>query len=1377
MRLSNQPPSFAQPFTRMLAGLILGLGLWQTCLAESPLPSKMNFQHLLENKDITLGEVQAFYQDKQGFMWIGGGGGLIRYDGYNFTFIQETTQSGQKKNLGVVNGIYQDKEGLIWVSTRTGLYYYTPATERITPISDNPKDSLPISTTGTFEVTELTSGEILAPSTLGLFVVDKKTMTYTSITAKADTPNSLQGTRVPTVYQEPNGPLWVGSDQGLHKVDWASKTFTLIKPYADHPEEMAANSVTDIEPDRNGGLWLATYDGLIHYTPSTGKTLRYTPDPKNPNSIGGKDIATVMVDTTGVVWVASDGGGVSVFEKTPAYPEGRFTNHLAEAGRPGALNTSQVRVVYQDRIGDIWVGNYPSGINYFDRTSAAITSYAQEPNNPNSLPHSAILDIREDPQGNLWLGTDGGGLTYFNRSQNTFTHYKNDPNNPQSLGANAVLCQYLDADGTLWAGTWGGGVTQINPSTGRIQRLPFDLLSQKTEAISQSNRLNNAHVWSIKADKQNNLWMATHAGGLSKYDRKSQTYTHYSHINSDPNSISSGIIWDVLEDSKGRFWVGTGSGIDLLDRTTGQFTHFKPNPSDPKALSNPSVLILFEDSQKRLWFGTESGLNLLNPDNKTFTVYNERNGMNNAYIRAIVEDPKGQLWISTNNGISLLNPTTQSIKNYNRINGRLMGAFHTDAGIFSKKGEIIFGGVEGLRIFDIQNLQENTTAPPLAFTGLKIFADTQAVGENNFLKQSLNTQPNITFNYTQSMFQVEFAALNFRDSNKNQYAYKLEGFDKDWLQVGDQRSAKYTNLSPGHYTFKIKGSNNDGVWNEQGIALKIEQLPPPWKTWWAYTLYTLAALAALFGFIKQQQAKRRAVEEQNRQLEIKVSERTAELRSKNKDIQAMLENMPQGLFTIQPDETIHPEYSRALESIFDTTQIAGITAHQLLFQKANLGSDTHSAAVNAINAIIGESEMNFSFNQPLLVQEYSLDINTRKKYLALDWNPIIEDDTVTKLMVSVRDITQLKEMETQSLAQKRELDIISQLIKMSTEKMLGFEESALRYLHLNHEAIENTPQRNEDTLGLLFRNMHTIKGNCRTYGFSHLSDVVHEVESVYTALRNNPELEWNPHQLLNDLSCVHNALAEYTHIFKDVLGRGERDNSAHDGVWLSHAEIEKIEDYSTQGDLPGLQSYLGAIQSKPLTDVLVDVVASLSSIAGQLGKPTPVVRFDTAKIRIKNTRFEFMCDIFAHLLRNSVDHGIETAEERLRNGKAAQGEISVRALPVLNHLNIFISDDGRGLDLERLVKKGVERGAWPKQNPPNKQDIADLVFCSGISTKDTITDISGRGVGLDAVKKFVQAQGGNIQIVLNDVQNAPLGFTPFELVIQLPNSVFLEANN
>ncbi len=1338
------------------------------------IPDRISFQNLLANKDISMGEGRVVFQDSDGFIWLGGSNALIRYDGYDFKkmyLVVAGEKGSERVDIKFVQDIYQDSRGVVWVAGIGGIYRYDAGKDKLTSLKDNLDQALQISTVNIWRITEIHTGEMVASTLKGLIIIDPNTNDYTSIVPDGTKANWLTKERVNVTYGDPNsGDVWVGTEAGLEKVNWETKTFQLILPHPEAPDLASAQWVNDIVPDDQGRLWVATSNGLVNFDPETQATKRYVNDPSDRFSLSGNDIWKLQMGADGALWIASDGGGVSVFDKT----SGRFINHKNEPGRAGSLSSNQVRTVYEDRSGDIWAGTYPVGINFFDRSSAAITSYARESSNPNSLSHSSVLSVQEDKAGNLWLGTDGGGLNYFNRDLGEFTHFQHDPNDPVTISSNAVLCVYIDSKGLIWTGHWGGGMSSYDPREKKFTRYPFDDQRAVTTSVSTSKKLNSAHVWSIKEDKNGDMWIGTHNGGLSKYDRNSKIFTHYTMGGQNPEQeIASALVWSTFEDSNGQFWLATPSGLDLMDREKGTFTHYAEDPENPKSISNSNVLSVYEDSKNRLWVGTDAGLNLFDASTTSFTAYTKEDGFNDDTIRTILEDAEGKLWLSTNNGVSSFDPETKNIKNYNRESGRLVGGFNTESGVVSQKGEIVFGGVNGLRFYKPEKLTENTNIPPVVFTDFKIFADSVKVdGPEGILTKSINQTEVIELDYTKSMFVFNFSALNYRDPGKNQYAYKLEGFDEDWLYIGNQRQAKYTNLNAGKYVFRVKGSNNDGVWNEEGKSITVVQYPPPWKTWWAYTLYTLAVIGLLAWFVHAQRKKRKLVEEQNRILEQKVAERTAELRQKNNDIQAMLSNMPQGLFTVQEGGAIHPEYSAFLESIFETENIAERDAGELLFTGAKIGSDALNSAKEAMFAIIGEDEMNFDFNASLLVEEYSIDIGDTTKVLALDWNPIVEEDIVNKLMVSVRDVTILRQMESEAEEQKRQLDIISQLLNLPADKYLGFEESSAKYVQANREAVESTDKRDQDVIALLFRNMHTIKGNCRTFGFTHLSNVVHEVESTYSAMKASLEGDWDKAQLLSELDEVETALAEYAHVYRKVLGRGEDSGRRQDGFWMNSSAMQQIHEFVDTSQMAKLKVFLEKLQSKTVQQALVDIISSLSSIANQLDKEAPDVTVEAEGVAIKSAGYALMSDVFAHVLRNSVDHGLELPEERLGLGKPEQGKIDIHASVNDAMLDISVKDDGRGINLDALFKKGVELGRWQDGDSPSREDIAELIFASGVSTKEAVTSISGRGVGMDAVKQFLVEKGGKVTIKLDEGGDQTSSFAPFALVVSLPGDLF-----
>ena len=1362
-----------------LLSLICFLGMAATA---ADYPKKITFQNVMANKDFALGEVEALLQDHEGFMWLGGRNGLLRYDGYSFLSVAIKTGKAPPEDFQAVSQVidlFEDSRQQLWVATRAGLLRYDRDAEVLYKMAPQDGNVPAAYGAGARRVLEAPSGEIVVAGPNGMVIVDPETQNARAIAHSDDGNNGLINVVIHDLYLDPNNVFWLGTDVGITKFDWNSKQFSHFTPWPELPTSLPDNAVKVVDVHPNGELWAGVDKGIYRFDTKTEKFIkRYLKDDNDRFSIADNITRDIYIDRNGWVWTGSDVGGLSLYNAE----QDRFLRYQHEAGKKGSLSANSIRRIYEDTIGDVWVGTYPSGVNFYDRSTAAITVYKQEENPELGLLSDEIAAIVEDADGNLWLG--GGGITKFDRKKDTFTHYT--PGNGK-LKSTAIISGLVDSDGGLWFGTWAGSYHRYNPEQDIFEEMPFDG-SLARGGHKSSDVLNDSVVWDVYEDKRKNLWVGTHNGGLSRYDRATGQYTIYEE-NGTATGISNQLIWTSFEDSKNRFWIGTASGLNLMDRDAGTFKRYKTDDANPNSLVHNSVLSIFEDSQQRLWFGTDAGLHLYREETDDFMVFNTKDGFVDHGIRSIVEDKNGSLWLGTNNGVVMFNPDTKEVCNYKTYNGEKIGGFVTGSAITSRTGEIILGGRNGLRIFDVNKLGKNEHVPPVVLTDFRIFTKTVPInGPDKILTRVANQTDQIVLDYTKTMFSFSFSALNYRDPDKNQYAYKLEGFDKNWREVGNQRSALYTNLNAGNYLFKVRASNNDGVWNETGRSIQIKQLPPPWRTWWAHTIYALIVLAIIAQFIRSQRRKRKLVEEQNRILEVRVSERTSELRAKNNDIQAMLSNMRQGLFTVEANGQIHPEYSKHLEAIFETAQIAGSNAVELLFGNAKLGSNTLDQAKEAIGSIIGEDEMNYSFNAHLLPEEYEADFSTGSKFLALDWNPILEDDIIVKLMISVRDVTQLKQMESEAAAKKRELDIIGQLLNIPAKKYLAFAESAKNFIVENRSKIRANDSYDENVVALLFRNMHTIKGNCRTFGFTFFSDVVHEVESVYSALKTPSETPWQSDVLLNDLETVDAILAEYENVYYAVLGRGNNSSASRDteGFWADAEIVAKIRDciesinekhpeIQVAEDLAPITQIIDNALANPLPKVLADVVDSLPSIAEQLNKIPPQVNFTGQVVNIRNTEESLLGNIFAHILRNCVDHGLESPEERQAQGKAEQGTITLNTYTGEQYLTIEVSDDGRGLNVERLYAKGVELSLWSDDKPPSYEQIAELIFYSGVSTKQAVSDISGRGVGMDAVKQFLLERDGDISLrVLNapEVFNAKI-FLPFVIDVKLPSTACL----
>lgn len=526
------------------------------------------------------------------------------------------------------------------------------------------------------------------------------------------------------------------------------------------------------------------------------------------------------------------------------------------------------------------------------------------------------------------------------------------------------------------------------------------------------------------------------------------------------------------------------------------------------------------------------------------------------------------------------------------------------------------------------------------------------------------------------------------------------------------------------------------------------------------------------------------IEEHNRTLEKKVEERTAALKQKNDDIANMLQNMNQGLFTITQGGIIHPEYAAYLETIFDTRHIAQRHFVDLLFQYSTTSQDMIDQVATSVESIVGEDSMMYEFNEHLLAREFTLTLPEQpQKLLELDWNPIIDDtETVIKLMVTVRDVTALKALQAEADAQRQELLIIGEVLAIDAEKCQAFFQGSERFIARCRELISQTRDKNADVLAELFRNMHTVKGNARTYGFKQITETVHLVENSYDQLRKEAEAVWQPEQLLSELDDAERVIQRYADVFHHKLGRG----ADSEVIRLPRATAETLLD-----DLQQLQStplsppvyhlaqrtYQALISTEalPIQQVISGVLTSVQSLAGELGKPVPNMQIDDGGLLIRHDAHSMLNNVFMHVFRNAMDHGIEQPADREAAGKPAQGNITLQAELVGDMARFKVSDDGRGIALTRIFKKAQESGLYAADAPrPPASEIANLIFASGFSTAEQVTEVSGRGVGMDAVKSFLQSEGGSIAVELADGDETA-DFRNFITVLNLPVRFIVQA--
>ncbi|MGB5848798.1 MAG: two-component regulator propeller domain-containing protein, partial [Ignavibacteriaceae bacterium] len=526
-----------------------------------------------------------------------------------------------------------------------------------------------------------------------------------------------------------------------------------------------------------------------------------------------------------------------------------FTHFKHNPFDPGSMSTDNTYTIYEDKRGLVWVGTAGRGLSKYNKARGKIIHYKKEYDNTKSLNSNTIHPIFEDDSGILWIGTSEGGLNKLDRKKGFFTHYKHKPDNLNSLINNDVFSIIEEKPGLLWIGS-RGGLSRFDIKKNQFMNFKYDSKNPQS--------LNYDYVYSLHIDRSNNLWIGTIGGGLNKLilnenKKAPPVFTHYKNNLNDPHSISGNSVTAIYEDNDGFLWVGA-DGLNKFDKRKEKFFRFQHDPNNPNSLSNNLVSTIYQDKNGVLWIGTEGGgLNKLVPgDNEesphTFIHYREKDGLSNNRILGILEDDHQNLWISTRNGLSKFNPKEvddkgvtlpSAFKNYYSYDGFQGNVFNPMSYFKNNRGEMFFGGINGFNAFYPDSLKENLTIPAVVITDFKV------LNEDYKLDTSITEINQIVLSYNENFFSFDFAVLDYTTPENNNYAYKLDGLDNDWNYVDNRNFAHYTNLSPGKYVFCVKGSNNNGIWNEKGTSIIIIITPPWWATWWSYTIYA----SLLFGLI------------------------------------------------------------------------------------------------------------------------------------------------------------------------------------------------------------------------------------------------------------------------------------------------------------------------------------------------------------------------------------------------------------------------------------------------------------------------------------------------------------------------------------------------
>ena len=792
----------------------------------------IKFQNLTIKDGLSQTVTEAIIQDSKGFMWFCTQDGLNQYDGKKFTIYRNDPENPDSICYNYLRCLCEDKNKNLWIGSEKGLSRFDREKDIFINYKFDPADENSIPNDQIRSVYEDKEGTLWIGTYMGgLAKYNQEEDNFSCFKFNAEDPSSLSDNRVNFIAEDCHSNLWIGTwGGGVNLFNREECTFKRYKLSDDECHRISFNRVNSICPDKNGNIYVGTNYGLFFLEKGKEKFRHFLKDPSGSNSISDNLVSTIFIDSLETVFIGTRENGINIFN--PVTEE--FSIIKKDKDNPDGINNNSITTFYEDRSGIIWIGTYGGGLNKFNRQSNKIAHYYSEPNNPNSLSSNLIFNICEDSDGILWIGTRDEGFNRFDRKKNEFTVFKSDVNDPSGLTNNTINFIFDYCNDFLFICT-NEGLNKFNKRTKKFTRY--------LNVPGKSNSIGHNVIFTMVKDSKGIMWISTMGGGISKFDPEKDEFTVFKHDPADVNSINTNRVKCICIENDNIIWIGTDdAGLIRYDVNEGKFFTYKNDPDNFASISSNSIMTIYQDKTGNLWLGTVGGgLNKFDKENKTFRRYYRKDGLPNDTIIGILEDAHGNLWLSTNFGLSKFDPVEETFRNYDQRDGFQSNEFNQMSYLKLKSGELAFGGVNGFNIFHPDDLKDNTCIPPVVITNFLIANKSVPVSEkNSVLKKAITFEDEITLSHRDNVFSFEFASLDYSIPGKNQYAYKMEGFDKEWVYPGNRGFATYTNLNHGEYIFRVRGSNNDGVWNEEGSSLKIKITPPFWRTLWFKGLGALA---------------------------------------------------------------------------------------------------------------------------------------------------------------------------------------------------------------------------------------------------------------------------------------------------------------------------------------------------------------------------------------------------------------------------------------------------------------------------------------------------------------------------------------------------------
>ena len=933
-----------------------------------PQENQLLFKRLNASHGMSNNWVRCIYMDDIGYMWFGTADGLNKYDGHGFSIYRPKTISG--KSIGNINvsGVLNKSRHELWVCTDLGVFTYNYLDDELHPFAL-------MRTWAIFCVIEDREHKLWFGTSNGLHCYDPATGTIASFHHNPSDPTSIAHNYINSVFEDSNGNIWIGSKSGLSLFVKKTNTFKNYLPQ-DIAVGKSTNDVAWIREDYNKRLWVAyAEEGLYAFRINALPTVEFY------KVMDGK-IMKLLVDTHNNLWIGKGSGqGLEILH----------LNHYSLGEKPvvqhfrhdpndfKSLSDNSLYSFCEDQFNDIWIGTFGNGVNYYSSRAKKFHVINENSGNDIRIRNNLVNAITED-NSFLYIGSEAG-LDIYDKNKRITTNYYNIPGDPKSLSANPVYALHKDRQGNIWIGTWAGGLNLFDPATRTFKRFMPD---------GKPGSINNGNIFSILDDDKGNLWIGTIGGGLNRYDYKTGTFRNYINDFENPKGLHGDMVDHIYMTSSGKLYISVYNTLALYDYQNDHFVHF-PHDLNDSASDFGNILSIFEDSRKNIWIATNAGLEYFDENNGSFHPVLTKNQLPDNTIQGILEDAHGNLWISTNKGISkFVNgihlPDDPVVYNYTAEDGLSGNEFKKRSAFKNDQGIIYFGSSNGYTCFHPDSIQLNTIPPQLVLSNFELL-NPRPVKSKKFklLTGHISSVEKVDLPHKNADFVISFAALNYLNSQNNKFKYKLQGYDKGWIDADYTQSARYTNLNHGEYEFMVMASNNDGVWCETPKTLKIIIHPPWWKTLLFKISATLLLILLVISFFR---IRLNMLRNQKRALENTVTERTRELLSTNQ-----LLEQKQKEITIQYQEL--SKYKNRLESIVEERTAALRTSKERAeesdrLKTAFLQNMSHEIRT-PLNAIMGFSSLlEDSFEEKETLLKYALIIRQKGNDLLNIINDILD---------------------------------------------------------------------------------------------------------------------------------------------------------------------------------------------------------------------------------------------------------------------------------------------------------------------------------------------------------------------------------------------------